>query len=449
MNTRLNHVINDTPSIRQNISCFSFFRTSFRMSLKVLCVELIILTLLISGCGQPPEKGESTKMGHLGSASEDVEVGIDIDIDVAAVEAPVELSYSEAPSEIAASVEPSKVESSKNIRSNSDKKIGNILYNPPTEMMLNETQRIEIRIGHEVLNATGLVGTGEIIEDEIPVSEYMTVRLCCGKPEEDHPFDIIALNQERQIVDETGFTQWAFDVTAKKGGSHFINLSVSAHYMFANGEVRTKDSPVKTDRILINVNKAKETQVWLIRNWQWIGLFLLVPLLIHYVIRNIKGKKRASSQSGNESIFISYRRDDSSGYTLAIYEQLKNTFGDDQVFMDMDDIPHGVDFAKHIEKCLSKANTVLVMIGQSWLNAENAKGRRLDNPGDFVRLEVATALERDILVIPVLLKNTQMPSEEELPKVLQALSRKNAIRIYDDQFEASVQILIQAIDENV
>lgn len=447
MNTRFNHVIDDTSFIRQNMLrqstlCFSFLRTG----LKTLFVELIILSLLISGCGKPPESGGSTKMGQLDSASEDVEV--QVDVDVAAVEAPAELSYSEAPSETAALVEPSKVESSKSIRLNPDKKIGNILYNPPTEMTLNETQRVEVRIGHEPLTTTGLVGTGVIIDDEIPVSEYMTVRLCCGEPEEDHPFDIVALNQERQIVDNTGFTQWAFDVTAKKGGSHYINLSVSAHYTFANGEVRTKDSPVKSDRILINVNKAKETKNWFINNWQWLGLFLLVPLLVFYVIRNIKGRKRASSHSGNESVFISYRRDDSSGYTLAIYEQLKNTFGDEQVFMDMDDIPHGEDFVTHIEKCLSKANTMLVMIGQNWLNAENAKGRRLDNPEDFVRLEVATALQRDIVVIPVLLKNTQMPSEEDLPKVLQALSRKNGIRIHDDQFDASVQILIQAIGEN-
>ena len=149
--------------------------------------------------------------------------------------------------------------------------------------------------------------------------------------------------------------------------------------------------------------------------------------------------------TGNESVFISYRRDDSSGYTLAIYEKLKSALGDEGVFMDMDDIPHGENFAKHIEKVLNKADTVLVMIGKGWLNASNAKGRRLDEPGDYVRMEIATALSKDLRVIPVLLRGAEMPTPETLPEDLQDLCMRNAIRIHDDQFDASIQRLIQSI----
>jgi hypothetical protein len=326
------------------------------------------------------------------------------------------------------------------------KEVGNILYNPPTEMTLNVSERVEVRIGKAALDETGLLGSGDIIRNEIPVSEYMTVRLCCGKPEEDQPFDIVPLNAERQIVEDEGFTQWAFDVTPRKKGRQLLNLSVSAHYTYANGEIRTKDNPIMTDQILVTVDTVQETQTWLSQHWQWLSLLLLIPLLVFYVLRSLKNSKnKPVALSGNESVFISYRRDDSSGYTLAIYEKLKAVMGDENVFMDMDDIPHGEDFAKHIEKVLSKANTVLVMIGEGWLNASNAQGRRLDDVNDFVRLEIATALKRGIRVIPVLLKNAQMPAKQELPEDLQDLCMRNGIRIHDDQFDLSIQRLIASV----
>nr|CAA6830583.1 MAG: Unknown protein [uncultured Thiotrichaceae bacterium] len=329
----------------------------------------------------------------------------------------------------------------------SNKTIGNILYNPPTEMTLNVSERIEVRISKEALSETGLIGTGDIIHNEIPVSEYMTVRLCCGKPEEDQPFDITPLNAEKQIVEDEGFTQWAFDVTPRRKDQQFLNLSVSAHYTYGDGEIRTKDHPVMTDIIQINVDQAQETGAWLSQHWQWLSLLLLIPLLVFYVMHRLKNKNSQPALSGNEAVFISYRRDDSSGYTLAIYEKLKAVLSDEKVFMDLDDIPHGEDFAKHIEKVLNKANTVLVMIGEGWLNASNAQGRRLDDPNDFVRLEIATALKRGIQVIPVLLKNAQMPDRDDLPEDLQDLCMRNGIRIYDDQFDASIQRLIMSIGE--
>ena len=324
----------------------------------------------------------------------------------------------------------------------------NIIYNPPTKMTVGETKRIEVRITDKKLSAAvfaeELQGEGEVQSDNILIGKSMSVMLCCGEPSEDYPFDITPLNQYRQSIGTGNFTQWAFRVTPQKKGKQALNLSVTVHQKVPGGGEDSYSIPVKTESIEVDVDPARELKTLLAENWQWLALLIMTPLLVMYVTRSFRGKKR-EAVSGNESVFISYRRDDSSGYSLAIYEKLKLAIGGDKVFMDMDDIPHGVDFSEHLEQVLENVSTVLVMIGDGWLNASNEYGRRLDNPSDFVRMEVATALARDIRVIPVLLKNAQMPNKHELPEALQSLSKRNAIRIYDDQFEASIQKLIESI----
>ena len=329
------------------------------------------------------------------------------------------------------------------------KTFGNILYNPPSEMTLNVTETVEVRISKDEVSSEGLSGSGAVQTQEIPISQTMSVRLCCGDSQKGDPFDIHSASAEEQIVDdalldEGEFTEWVFQVTPRKSGKQQLKLLVSAHYTFPGSRVVKKDKVLNKD-ITIDVDNAVEAQNWLSKHWHWLGLLLVIPLAALLVNHRNKSEKRHPRLSGNEAIFISYRRDDSSGYTLAIYEKLKAALGDENVFMDMDDIPHGENFAKHIEKVLNKADTVLVMIGQSWLNASNAQGRRLDNPGDFVRMEVATALEKDLRVIPVLLRGAEMPDAESLPEDLQELCMRNAIRIHDDQFDASIQRLIASI----
>ena len=329
------------------------------------------------------------------------------------------------------------------------KKIGNILYNPPTDMTLNVTETVEVRIAKSEVSEENLSGTGTIQKETVPISQTMSVRLCCGDSEKGDPFDIHTNSAEEQLVDsalleEDEFTEWVFQVTPRKSGAQQLQLFVSAHYQLPNGKNIIKDEVLKRT-IEVKVDTSQETQDWISENWYWLGLLLVIPLAALLISRRNKPEKKHPTLSGNESIFISYRRDDSSGYTLAIYEKLKSAMGDGSVFMDMDDIPHGENFAKHIEKVLNKADTVLVMIGQGWLNASNAQGRRLDNPEDFVRMEVATALAKDLRVIPVLLKGTEMPDPQTLPEDLQDLCMRNAIRIHDDQFDASIQRLIQSI----
>src|SRR5262245_42929758 len=109
-------------------------------------------------------------------------------------------------------------------------------------------------------------------------------------------------------------------------------------------------------------------------------------------------------------IFISYRRADSQDVTGRIYDRLIASFSQNQVFKDVDNIPLGVSFPTHLRQMLGKAGVVLVIIGPTWVTVRDDTGqRRLDDPNDFVRLEVETALRASLPVIPVLVSYARMP----------------------------------------
>jgi hypothetical protein len=116
------------------------------------------------------------------------------------------------------------------------------------------------------------------------------------------------------------------------------------------------------------------------------------------------------------NVFISYRRSDTTaGYASWIYERLEAAFGAGHVFMDVDSLPLGIDFVEHLERALSTTDVALVLIGPGWLEAADETGaRRLDDPDDFVRIEVAAALRASLRVIPVLVDGAQMPKSRPL-----------------------------------
>jgi len=149
-------------------------------------------------------------------------------------------------------------------------------------------------------------------------------------------------------------------------------------------------------------------------------------------------------------VFISYRRDDSAAYAGRLYDRLTAHFGEGQVFMDIDQIEPGEDFVEAIERTVSACETAVVLIGKGWLNAADAEGgRRLDDPDDFVRLEVAAALERRIKVVPVLVGGAAMPKSTQLPEPLAPLARRNAIEVSDTRFHADVNRLVEAIEKTL
>ncbi len=115
-------------------------------------------------------------------------------------------------------------------------------------------------------------------------------------------------------------------------------------------------------------------------------------------------------------IFISYRRGDSEGQARALSIELANYVGEKSVFMDVDSIALGRDFRQSLHESLESCDAVLALIGPNWLDIKDAAGRRrLDDPDDFVRQEIAVALKRNIPVTPVLLQGATMPAQERLP----------------------------------
>ena len=146
-------------------------------------------------------------------------------------------------------------------------------------------------------------------------------------------------------------------------------------------------------------------------------------------------------------IFISYQRDDSGGWAGRLYDRLSQHFGRDNVFMDIDTIEPGLDFVEVIERAVGSCDALIALICNQWLTiTDDAGRRRLDNPEDFVRLEIAAALARNIRVIPALVDAARMPSSTDLPDALRMLARRNAIEISDRRFHYDVDQLIEVLD---
>jgi TIR domain-containing protein len=147
------------------------------------------------------------------------------------------------------------------------------------------------------------------------------------------------------------------------------------------------------------------------------------------------------------SIFISYRRGDTAGHAGRLSDGLTAQFGEGTVFMDLEAIMPGVDYEERIRQAVGSCDVALILIGDEWLTMTTADGgRRIDDPGDFVRLEVASALARDDLeVVPVLVEEAEMPSPRELPDDIARLSRINAIELTDQRWRYDLGRLVDAI----
>ena len=150
------------------------------------------------------------------------------------------------------------------------------------------------------------------------------------------------------------------------------------------------------------------------------------------------------------SIFLSYRREDSEGQAGRLYDDLVAVFGSDSVFMDVAAIQPGRDFRKSIDQSLNSCGVFLSLIGKSWLTAKDTSGqRRLDDPADFVRIETAAALKRDIPVIPVLVQGAPAPKPDQLPDDLKELAFRNAVELTHARWDSDIQVLIKALRPHI
>jgi hypothetical protein len=151
---------------------------------------------------------------------------------------------------------------------------GRILYNPPTEMTVGRTERVEVRIGTDAAAplAAGLKGAGEPVVEAIQVTCFMKVRLVGDA------FEIVSFSSEEQIVSAQGYTEWAFDVTPARSGTRSLTLIVTA-VVKATGAEGEKDLPIIERQIRIKVNPGYVLSSFFVDNQRWIYPVVLVPLL--------------------------------------------------------------------------------------------------------------------------------------------------------------------------
>ena len=151
-----------------------------------------------------------------------------------------------------------------------------------------------------------------------------------------------------------------------------------------------------------------------------------------------------------KGIFISYRRADSEGQSGRLYDDLVAAFGKDRVFFDVSGIKPGQDFRLAIDDQVASCSVLLAVIGKDWLQAADTSGRtRLDDPHDYVRIEISSALKRNIPVVPVLVRGAIMPGSSELPEDLVNLSYRNAVELSHGRWASDVQILVDSLSSYI
>jgi TIR domain len=150
---------------------------------------------------------------------------------------------------------------------------------------------------------------------------------------------------------------------------------------------------------------------------------------------------------GSGRIFISYRREETSYPAAWLYDRLAERFGSGQVFKDVDSIQLGDDFVEVIHRAVGSCDVLLALIGDQWLTITDHHGRRrLDNPDDFVRVEIEAALTRNVRVIPILVEGAPMPRPEELPESLARLVRRQALELSPERFEFDTNRLLKVLE---
>ena len=146
-------------------------------------------------------------------------------------------------------------------------------------------------------------------------------------------------------------------------------------------------------------------------------------------------------------IFVSYRREETAYPAGWLYERLAERFGAGQVFKDVDSIQLGDDFVEVITRAVGSCDVLLALIGEEWLTVSDSYGRRrIDDPDDFVRLEIEAALTRQVRVIPILVDGASMPSADELPGSLAGLVRRQALELSPSRFEFDTNRLFRVVD---
>lgn len=199
----------------------------------------------------------------------------------------------------------------------------------------------------------------------------------------------------------------------------------------------------KSTVILANPESILQVVFRVLRKTLYIASDFILPNL-----QKNRIAKRNRREGNRKNIFISYRRADSDDVSGRIYDRLLSRFNKENIFKDVDSIPLGVDFRMHLENKVRSCSVLIAIIGKDWLNVTDGEGnRRLDNSQDFVRIEIESALERDIPVIPVLVQGGKIPEKDALPSRLKELAYRNGIAVRaDPDFHNDMDRLIRGIE---
>ena len=164
----------------------------------------------------------------------------------------------------------------------------------------------------------------------------------------------------------------------------------------------------------------------------------------------VRAQQLAPARAATGGIFISYRRVESAFLAMWLFRRLTARFGQDRVFMDIESVEPEADFDQVITSAVASCEVLLALIGDQWLTSADTNGRRyLDDPEDFVRLEIEAALTRGVRVIPVLVEGARMPQASELPPNLAPLARRQAVELDPSRLDEGIERLIVALDRTL
>ena len=330
-----------------------------------------------------------------------------------------------------------------------------IAYNVPDTVTLDNTVTIELLLNPSVTPtqlASQITENGVVETALIDITPMMKAELI---PPHEAGLVIRPIHADAvQIVSNVETTRWAWLVTGKKSGPQKMILVI---YRLVKFEGQEYWREVKSYESEINVEVTWGQRLQSLGGvWTAAALILILFLAIFWrevaQRRNPLERLVTSKRKGRAgAIFISYRRSDSADITGRIYDRLVEEYGRTSIFKDVDSIPLGTDFKEYLDRKVSECNFLLAVIGDRWLDASDETGkRRLDDPQDFVRVEIESALEKSIPVIPLLVREAKMPLAERLPASLKRLVYQNGIPIRPDpDFHRDMDRLIAALDESI
>ncbi len=345
---------------------------------------------------------------------------------------------------------------------------GEVRVYAPANMSLGEVAEIQVQIeanpqsnGNATLNPqpspTPALSTPRatptplILVDNgrqfITVYEYMSATLT-GVHVGRFDVDAIPPSGVRHLTGSGTVYWWKWSISPKQSAVGVDTLEVYIVPQKSLTDNTPIDSEARTISFQIKVSDAASTPNLLLIV---VGALIVIALVVgggFLIMRGRGTKVPVSPKWGENRVFISYRRDDSLEVVGRIYDRLIEHFGSKTIFKDMDSILPGSDFRGRISEGVGRADVLLAVIGDRWLTITDAEGkRRLDNPQDFVRLEIETALQRNITVIPLLVRNARIPAEADLPASLSQLSYRHGIPIRPDpDFNNDMKRMIKVIE---